>query len=231
MKNRKVRNWRHLGENDSKVIKVWQLSSFSLLFARWGVCCVLLHCLKWAQWFAGNQNKVVNAAVYMCVPVPPPTPWPLHMPIQTPYHFHNAPYRVKPLIPIQTQHRLFPFQSALTVIEFTITLSQRGNFASQPISLALCFFYTVPGYESWVNNESVSTSPPSPLLSFPPLHWCSGPQRHSERGLPRIGSLERCGVNNLFMLRAGVNNSGHPSWDVFYLESRCGAAPRCNLLW
>lgn len=126
----------------------------SLLFAAWGACCVLrlAHCLKWAQWFAGNvldQNKVMNAAVYMCVFVcacatPSSNPRPLHMPIQTPYHFHNAPYRVKLLIPIQTQHRLFPFQSALTVIEFTITLSRRGNFASQPISLALCFFLYCP---------------------------------------------------------------------------------------
>ena len=184
MKNPKVRNWRHLGENDSKVIKVWQLSSFSLLSAACGVCCVplLAHCLKWAQWFAGSvldQNKVVNAAVYcicvwvcVCVCLCHPTPStlrPLHMPIQTPYRFHNAPYHVKPLIPIQTQHRLFPFQSALTVIEFTITLSRRGNFASQPISLAPCFFYTVPGCESWVNNESVSTPPPTTLLPTTPL--------------------------------------------------------------
>lgn len=214
MKNRKVRNWRHLGENDSKVIKVWQLSSFSLLFARWGVCCVLLHCLKWAQWFAGNQNKVVNAAVYMCVPVPPPTPWPLHMPIQTPYHFHNAPYRVKPLIPIQTQHRLFPFQSALTVIEFTITLSQRGNFASQPISLALCFFLYCPWVWVMGQQRKCEYFPPLPttLLPATPLvlrtptalgtwaapHWivgalrCQQPLHASCRGEQLGASQLRC---------------------------------------
>lgn len=107
-------------------------------------------------------------SVCLCHPTPS-TLRPLHMPIQTPYRFHNAPYHVKPLIPIQTQHRLFPFQSALTVIEFTITLSRRGNFASQPISLAPCFFYTVPGCESWVNNESVSTPPPTTLLPTTPL--------------------------------------------------------------
>lgn len=147
----------------------------------------------------------------MFVPPPPlstPLPQPLHILLQTPYPFHNATYRVKPLVPIQNQRFLapFPFQSALTVIEFTITFSQWGNFASKPISLAVGF-YTVPGCESWVNNETVCASPPYSSLSIGALR----PRRLTERGLPHVGSLERCSVNNLFMLCAGMNNSGHPS--------------------
>lgn len=94
--------------------------------------------------------------------------------------------------PFQTQCLLAPspFQSALTVIEFAITLSQWGNFASKPIFLAVCF-YTVPGCESSVNNESVSTLPtPHPLPTHPSSllsaqRWCSEtPEASQSVGCP-----------------------------------------------
>lgn len=68
----------------------------------------------------------------------------------------------------------------------------------------------------WVN-------PPPPTASSPLFIGALRPRRLAECGLPHVGSLECCSVNSLFMGCAGMNNSGHPNRDVFYLKLCCGA--------
>jgi len=95
----------------------------------------------------------------VCAFFPTPAPSYIHVDIL-------LPSCIKPLIPIQTQLLFapFPFQSTLTVIEFTITPSQWADFASQAVSLAVCV-YTVPlSVMSWVSDETAitQTHPPPP---------------------------------------------------------------------
>lgn len=193
--------------------------------------CLHLEIRSWQK--HPDQNKGVNTTsvwVWVCVFVPPPSPpHPSHFIYSYRHHITSI------MLPI-TLSLSSPFKPSASFSISICTHCNRVRYHPLPMgqlclpaNLFSCMFLYRPWV--WVMGQqwNCEYSPPSPSsrLSI----GAPRPRRLAERGPPHVGSLERCSVNSLFMLCAGVNNSGQPSWDVFYFESCCGTPPQCNLQW